>query len=280
MSHRRAPTEMTERRACNSEALGQQAARQPVGNTGRPTSSPPEPAAAPLVLPYMWDLLLDSRGWTAAPAAQWVRISMGKGSHELQPSVKQANVTQHTYGPSGIMHSIPKHQEHAFSLRGEARRAVKCCSASLRAAACPSGLGGMLIKPERRVSWGVMQTIGGCIRDGGSIVDAQVPVEGVEDALQGHPRARGAAQEVVLDGQPGRGGARVDVSLGDVALDLLQRVCLKSASHSIVNQSPLLCKLHDHGMGRLTASVTAALAAAICTAAATFEMQHPDCVQA
>ena len=69
-----------------------------------------------------------------------------------------------------------------------------------------------------------MHTVGGRIRDGGGIVDAQVPVEGIEDTLQGHSRAGGAAQEILLDGQPGCGGTRVDVSLGNVALDLLQAI--------------------------------------------------------
>ena len=124
-----------------------------------------------------------------------------------------------------------------------------------------------------------MQTVGGRVRDGGSIVDAQVPVEGVEDALQGHSRAGGAAQEVLLNSQPGRGGAWVDVCLGDMALDLLQRVFCMSAFHSIVNQRSLLCKLLGRCIGRLTASPTAAFAAATYTAAATFEMQHHDCVQ-
>ena len=96
-----------------------------------------------------------------------------------------------------------------------------------------------------------VQTIGGRVWDGGGIVDAQVPVKGVEDALQGHSRAGGAAQEVLLNGQPGRGGAWVDVCLGNVALDLLQRVCFKSAFNSFVNQCSLLCKLLDHCIIRM-----------------------------
>ncbi len=69
-----------------------------------------------------------------------------------------------------------------------------------------------------------MLTIGSSVRYGRAVVDAQVPVEGLEDPLQGDPRAWGAAQEVALDSKPCGGCAGVDVCLGNVPLDLLQSV--------------------------------------------------------